>query len=76
MEREKLPRLPIGEIYTTGDDQEWTYEYTDEDWEATKDFPTAPMDSYEGKLIHQIREYFRNNPDKAAKYGINVNRFW
>ena len=77
MEREKLPRLPMEDgYYTTGDDEDWTYEYTNEDWEACFEFVSYTMDSYEGKIIHQIREYFRNNPDKAAKYGINVNRLW
>ena len=76
MEREKLPRLPMGNhYYTTGEDSLWTYEYTNEDWEASFNFPSAPIDSEYGKLKAKIKQYFRDNPDKAAKYDVNIHRF-
>lgn len=78
-DKRKLQRIPMANPYTTGDAQDWTYEYTWEDFNAAITmWPTAPLMSLEGKLKSKIIEYFRQNPDiapkKAFRNAINYSK--
>lgn len=71
MVKAKLPRIPIGKKYTTGDAQDWTYEYTREDFDAAlMSWQTVIVGSPESKLQASIIQYFRDNPELAAKNNI------
>lgn len=70
-DKRKLQRIPMGKKYTTGDAQDWTYEYTREDFDAALTaWPTVTIGSRESKLRASIIKYFRDNPEIAAKNNI------
>lgn len=70
-DKRRLPRIPMTTKYTTGDDQEWTYEYTWEDFNAAISmWPTAIIGSPESILKGKIIQYFRDNPDLLSKNNI------
>ena len=67
---EKLPRLKpkngyFPGPYTTGDSQEWTYEYTWEDLLATFDNDSSSESSMENIISCNIRKYFKEHPEKV-----------
>lgn len=66
---EKLPRLTpkngyFTGPYTTGDAQDWTYEYTWEDLLATFDNDSSSESSMENTISCNIRRYFAERPEK------------
>jgi hypothetical protein len=77
-ERKKLPRL-YGE-YTTGDAQEWTYEYTWEDFERIAKklsgnwtvVPSLRFSEEEMITIKEISKYFLEHPEKLVGYSIST----
>lgn len=72
-EKVKLPRLGIyPKIYTTGDDQRWTYEYTWEDFDAAATWVTT--EENEDSLHVKILRYFVEHPEKAIEGGICKER--
>ena len=82
-EKKKLPRIPKIKPYVTGNAQEWTYEYTWEDYKVSKEeYPNCPLkssseivyydpavnyESHIGVLIEQIKAYFIKYPEKMLK---------
>lgn len=67
----KLPRLDISPMkYTTGDAQEWTYEYTWEDFREAWKYITVKPESDLHKHINVITEYFIEHPDKLLEGGF------
>ena len=75
MPPEKLPRIPMTKKYETGDAQEWTYEYTWEDFNAAVTmWPTAIIGSEESNLKNKILEYFRQHPELLEKNGISKEK--
>ena len=69
----KLPRIPKVGGYTTGDSDEYTSEYTYEDYVAAmKSYPTATDGMVEYDMIKNILQYFKNNPDIAESNGIST----
>ena len=63
-DKRKLQRIPMTKTYITGDVQEWTYEYTWEDFNAAITmWPTAIIGSPESNLKNEIIEYFKQNPE-------------
>ena len=83
MERPKLPRLKMDKNwkYETGDAQEWTYEYTWEDFIAAelvypKKSETVEVygkDKPEHDLAAKIILSFKDCPEKAAHYNSYVS---
>lgn len=71
-EKIKLVRLPNDKLYTTGDAQDWTYEYTWEDFEVAAKFESSVKD--EDCLYVQILRYFVVHPEKALEGGICKER--
>lgn len=72
MGKSKLPRILILDKYTTGDAQDWTYEYTWEDFNvAITIWPTAILGSPESNLKSNIINSFRENPAMLAKNNIS-----
>lgn len=71
-EKIKLVRLPNDKLYTTGDAQDWTYEYTWEDFEVAAKFPSTVQDEY--CLYVRILRYFVDHPEKALEGGICKER--
>ena len=73
-DKKRLTRIP-GNHYTTGDAQDWTYEYTIEDYNAALTmWPTAIIGSPESNLKGKILQYFYDNPEIALKNGIDPDR--
>lgn len=71
-DKRRLPRIPMTTKYTTGDDQEWTYEYTWEDFNAAINmWPTAIIGSPESNLKSSIIRYFKDHPELLAKNNIS-----
>jgi hypothetical protein len=66
-ERVKLKRITSYE-YTTGDAQDWTYEYTWEDFEALD--TCAKPDNDLAKLMQKIQRYFVKHPEKLLVDGV------
>ena len=67
-ERVKLPRIHIDpRQYTTGDAQDWTYEWTWEDYYAIWNYNPADLDHEE--LGRTIAEYFLEHPEKLIEEG-------
>ncbi|MCL2456296.1 MAG: hypothetical protein FWD19_01950 [Defluviitaleaceae bacterium] len=60
-------------IYTTGDSQEWTYEYTWEDFEAAERYyaGSAIPEMYACPIVKslqkEIKEYFIKHPEKLLE---------
>jgi len=72
MDEIKLPRILRVDKYTTGDAQDWTYEYTWEDFNtAITMWPTAIIGSPESNLKTKIINSFRENPTMLAKNNIS-----
>lgn len=70
MEKKQLQRLPSGCPYATGDDNFWTYEYTWEDYVATRSVIEAEHRSEIYELKSDIIAYFRESPEKLLGQGI------
>ena len=71
----KLPRVHKVDGYITGDNNEYTSEYTHEDYYmATHSYPTAIQGSAEWELNEKIIQYFRDNPEIAKKNGVVLNQ--
>ena len=65
-EKVKLLRFPIyPKIYTTEDDQRWTYGYTWEDFEEVRNVPVSAED--ENSTYIKILQYFLEHPEKVLK---------
>ena len=69
-ERKKLPRIYASNPYTTGDSQEWTYEYTWEDFEEARKILTPTPGSELHALIRTIKNSFIECPEKLLDGGI------
>lgn len=67
--------IPRGRIdispnkYTTGDTQDWTYEYTWEDFKAARKYLTPKPGSEIHRLMNEITEYFIQYPEKLLEGG-------
>ena len=70
-ERVKLQRICIApEQYTTGDAQEWTYEYTWEDFYAMHNKFSLPLGQTPySKIRTAILDYFAEHPEKLIEEG-------
>ena len=55
--------------YTTGDSQEWTYEYTWEDFRATRRYLTPKPGSELHILMNEITAHFIQHPEKLLEGG-------
>ena len=83
-ERKKLPRLYSGRTYTTGDDQNWTYEYTWEDFgrigeELSLEWTVVlslRFSEEEIITIKEIAKYFKNHPEKLIGYSVPAPPFY
>lgn len=72
-EKVKLLRFPIyPKIYTTEDDQRWTYGYTWEDFEEVRNVPVSAED--ENSTYIKILQYFLEHPEKVLKGGFCKKR--
>ena len=61
--------------YETGDAQDWTYEYTWEDFNAAVTmWPNVIIGSEESNLKNKILEYFRQHPEILEKNGISKEK--
>ena len=65
--RERIDIYP--DKYTTGDSQDWTYEYTWEDFKATRRYLTPRPGSKIHSLMNEITEYFIQHPGKLLEGG-------
>ena len=83
MERTKLPRLKLDKswMYQTGDAQDWTYEYTWEDFmmaDLVYPKPSEPVEFY-GKdklgqdLARDIILSFKDWPEKATHHNSYIS---
>lgn len=70
MEKEKLERIQGRNIYTTGDNQKWTYEYTWEDFKAASTYCTTVFPG----ILMKIFMYFAKHPEKLLEDGIYKER--
>ena len=83
MERTKLPRLKLDNSweYKTGDAQDWTYEYTWEDFIAAESvYPKKSetveiygQDKPEQDLAREIILSFKECPEKAAHHNSYIS---
>lgn len=64
---EKLPRIKKkdGTPYVTGDAQDWTYQYTWEDFMETFKDSSSDERSERNAVFRKVRKYFRENPEAA-----------
>lgn len=64
---EKLPRIKKkdGTAYVTGDAQDWTYQYTWEDFMETFNDASSDERSERNIIFRKVREYFVENPKEA-----------
>ena len=71
-ERIKLERIDIRpKKYSTGEAQEWTYEYTWEDFEAALEYPLfEEWTSVRPNSWFQINSYFKEHPEKLYENGV------
>jgi len=71
----KKPRLPHWKNYNpngkyvTGDAQEWTYEYTWEDYESIHNIPTGSGLHPSWAIAREIVAYFAANPEGLLEGG-------
>lgn len=69
----KLPRMHREEPYTTGDTQDWTYEYTYEDLETVLREPpvsyTETEPTYHTRMLVGVLDWFYGHPEKLQNYG-------
>jgi hypothetical protein len=69
-DRIKLKRIIRGGLtYTTGDAQDWTYEYTWEDFEES-----LKNTKHDVRLMNTIYEHFREHPETLLKDGIYLGK--
>lgn len=70
----KLPRMHREEPYTTGDTQDWTYEYTYEDLETVLREPpvsyTETEPTYHTCMLVGVLDWFYGHPEKLQNYGV------
>lgn len=59
----KLPRVSKSSLYTTGDDQKWTYQYTWEDWNAVLNNPSSDWYCDYVALYLFLLDYFIEHPE-------------
>ena len=70
IEDKKLPRIPIIKKYITGDSQEWTYEYTWEDYKVSKEeYPNCPPENSSTGFV-----YYNPNIDYDIHIGLLINQ--
>lgn len=64
---DKLPRIKKkdGTSYVTGDAQDWTYQYTWEDFMETFNDASSDERSERNVVFKKVREYFLENPKEA-----------
>lgn len=78
-ERIRLPRLKYSH-YTTGDAQDWTYEYTWEDFEAIMGIDPLEENSLElvREVYHKLFPYLMEHPEKLLEggelYGTDIDK--
>lgn len=70
--RTKLIRISKNGQYTTGDAQDWTYEYTWEDFEEARKVPVTVEN--ENSIHIRILKYFLEHPEKALEGGFCKER--
>ena len=63
MSKIKLPRVSKSSLYTTGDDQKWTYQYTWEDWNAVLNNPSSDWYCDYVALYLFLLDYFIEHPE-------------
>ena len=68
--KRKLKRINIyPDRYTTGDAQDWTHEYTWEDFQASRKYITVKPGSQLHKCMVDIEDYFIKHPEKLLEGG-------
>ena len=66
----ELKRINIyPDKYTTGNSQEWTHEYTWEDFQAARKYLTPKPESDLHNLMIDIENYFIQHPEKLLEGG-------
>lgn len=64
----KLPRVFKPGKYNTGDAQDWTYQYTWEDWETANYFPISEKSNPHIALALKLMDYFQAFPEFISDY--------
>lgn len=68
MSKLKLPRVYKLSLYTTGDNPEWTYQYTWEDWEASAMNVSSDWYCDYAALNMFLTNYFIEHPECVKPY--------